>query len=414
MKLKFTIISALDAIAAHKMRSFLTILGILIGIASIIAIMSIGQGATELIIKEIDQMGARTVMVLPSTDGGVDMMDMFFADLLTETDLNALKRSANVPYLEEIMPVVTVPGSVRHRNEIYRSVMTLGASAEFFGDTFNVRPGTGTNFTGQDITGHARVAVIGSQVKEELFDHDNVVGESITINNHRFRIVGVYPKTGQRGPFNVDDLVIVPYTSAQTYIMGTNEFDRFIIRAQDADKVDQVGFDITATLRETRNIEPGDDDNFTVMTQQDLRDTIGNVMGILTNLLVAVVSIALLVGGIGIMNIMLVSVTERTREIGLRKAVGATRQDILKQFIWEALTLTMIGGIIGIILGSSASWGASMILSQVWAFEWPFVFPIEGAVLGVVMSALAGVIFGLYPAREASRKDPIEALQYEK
>ncbi len=413
MKLKFTIISALDAIAAHKMRSFLTILGILIGIASIIAIMSIGQGATELIIKEIDQMGARTVMVLPSTDGGVDMMDMFFADLLTETDLNALKRSANVPYLEEIMPVVTVPGSVRHRNEIYRSVMTLGASAEFFGDTFNVRPGTGTNFTGQDITGHARVAVIGSQVKEELFDHDNVVGESITINNHRFRIVGVYPKTGQRGPFNVDDLVIVPYTSAQTYIMGTNEFDRFIIRAQDADKVDQVGFDITATLRETRNIEPGDDDNFTVMTQQDLRDTIGNVMGILTNLLVAVVSIALLVGGIGIMNIMLVSVTERTREIGLRKALGATRGAILKQFLWESMILTVWGGILGIALGTGISLAASYLLTDILDMDWPFIVPLSAVYLGVGVSAAVGIIFGLYPAKQAADLDPTEALQYE-
>ncbi len=414
MKLKYLITTAFVNIATRKARSFLTILGILIGVAAIIAVMSVGEGATQLVIGELDHMGADTVFVVPGEMEGAGLMDFFFVDLLTTEDLEALKKPANVPHLESIAPAVVVTGRVRKNNESYGGAIPLGSDAEFFSETFDLVPERGNNFSSTDINNRSRVATIGTQVERELFGEQSAVGETITINNERFRVLGVYASRGHVGPYNMDDLILIPYTTVQTYITGNNKFEEFYIKADRVENVDRVVFDVTATLRETRGIQPGESDDFSVMTQESIIEMLDDVMTILNTFLVFVVSIALLVGGIGIMNIMLVSVTERTREIGLRKAVGATRQDILKQFIWEALTLTMIGGVIGIILGSSASWGASMILSQVWAFEWPFVFPIEGAVLGVVMSALAGVIFGLYPAREASRKDPIEALQYEK
>ncbi|MGM0628855.1 MAG: ABC transporter permease [Patescibacteria group bacterium] len=413
MNLKYTLISAFNSILAHKMRSFLTVLGILIGVASIISVMSIGQGATDLIVSEIDQMGASTVVVFPSTDGGVDMMESFYADLLTERDLRAVRRSANVPDVEEVMPVVTVPGDIRHYDEVYRGAMIMGASAEFFGKTFNVSPHRGADFNEFDINSQSRVAVIGSRVKEELFDRSDAVGESVMIGGTRFRVMGVYPPIGQRGMFNIDDIVVVPYSTAQTYILGSNEFERFIVRANDPSNVDRVAFDITAILRETRNVGDNEDDNFTVMTQQSLRDQIGNVMGILTGFIAFIVSIALLVGGIGIMNIMLVSVTERTREIGLRKALGATRKAILGQFLWEAIILTLWGGILGIFFGSMISFSVSLFLSNFLDLDWVFSFPYEAAALGVGVSALVGLVFGLYPAKKAADLSPVEALQYE-
>ncbi len=414
MNLKFTTISALGSIMSNKMRSFLTILGVLIGVASIIAIMSMGQGATDLIISEIDQMGASTVVVVPTAGGGTDMMDLFFADvLLTERDLEALERRANVPNLEGIMPIAIVPAVARSHEGAYRGAITLGASAEFFGETFNVRPEQGRNFTETDILSQARVAVVGSRVEEELFGRHNAIGNSITIGEIRFQIVGVYPQTGQRGMFNIDDLIIIPYSAAQTYILGTRDFDRFIIRADSEANVDRVRFDVIATLRETRNIGEGDEDNFMVMTQQSLRDQISNIMGILTAFLAFIVSIALLVGGIGIMDIMLVSVTERTREIGLRKALGATRRDILKQFLFESVILTLWGGVLGILIGVLISFSASYALSEYFGMNWKFTFPVGAAILGVSVSATVGLIFGLYPARKAARKDPVEALQYE-
>ena len=411
MNLKYTIISSFDSIYAHKMRSFLTILGILIGVASIIAVMSIGQGATNLIVSEIDKMGASTVIVIP-TPGGSDMMDVFYAELLTERDFEALKRTANVPNLESIMPIAIVPGSVRSLNELYRGAMVIGASSEFFGETFNIRPGGGADFTESDIQARSRVAVIGIKVKEEIFGQSDALGESIIIGDVRFRVVGVYPAIGQRGIFNIDELVIIPYSTAQVYILGSNEFDRFVIRADSPSNVDRVAFDVSATLRETRKVNEGDED-FMVMTQQGLRGQIGNVMGILTGFISFIVSIALLVGGIGIMNIMLVSVTERTKEIGLRKALGATRSAILKQFLWEAVILTVWGGILGIIFGAFISLVASFVLSEFFDLSWSFVFPVSAAVLGVGASALVGLVFGIYPAKKAADLSPVEALQYE-
>ncbi len=413
MKLKFLISSSLTTIATRKARSFLTILGILIGVAAIIAVMSIGEGATKLIMSEIDQLGANTVTVSPGTmESG--FVDFFFVEPLTQDDFDALRRSVNVPNLSSIMAGVIVPGSVSYQARVYGGAMTMGGDAEFFTETYNMAPVRGVNFSDVDINNNERVAVIGSRVEEELFGLDDAVGERITIAGVRFLVVGVYEERGFVGPVDMDNFILIPYTSAQTYILGNNHYDEFYIKVDSADNVNRAIADIRATLRETRNIQPGESDDFTIMSQESMQKMIGDVMNILSAFLIFVVSIALLVGGIGIMNIMLVSVTERTKEIGLRKALGATNSAILRQFLWEAVTLTVIGGLFGIIFGALISFGVSRILTQVLAFDWKFVFPVEAAVLGIGMSALVGLIFGLYPARKAARKDPVEALQYEK
>ncbi|MFP4022651.1 MAG: ABC transporter permease [Candidatus Paceibacterota bacterium] len=412
MNLKHTLISALNSIQDHKLRSFLTILGVLIGVASIISVVSMGEGATDLILSEVELMGAKTVLVIPST-GSMDITDVMYAELLTESDLEAIKKPANAPNLEDVMPLVIVSGHLKHREKTYRSAMTVGASAEFFSQTFDIHPDQGRNFTDFEINSRSRLAVIGHRVAEELFERVDVVGESILIDNSRFRIVGVYPKIGQKGMFDIDDLVIIPYTSAQSYLLGHNDFDRFIVRADSVDNINKVKFDIVNTLKETRQINEEGEEDFLVMTQQGLRDQIDTILNILTNFLAFVVSIALLVGGIGIMNIMLVSVTERTREIGLRKALGATPSAILKQFVWEAIILTMVGGILGIIFGALISFSTSFVLTQYFDMNWTFSFPLSAAFLGLVVSATVGIIFGFYPAKKAADLSPVEALQYE-
>jgi len=410
IKFKYILLSALEAIRLNKSRSFLTVLGIVIGVASIIMIMSLGSGAQNLILGEISQMGAETVMVLP---GDFNDPQAVFSDSLTIRDYEAILVPANAPNLVSAMPAVIIPGNVSYLGETYTPGVMLGAAAEFFGQTFNVFPSAGVMFTDVDINSNARVAIIGNTVKNELFGPSDAVGERINIRGTQFRVVGVYGQTGQRGVFDIDDLVIVPYTTAQTYLVGSNHFQRIIARADSPDNVDKLAHDIRATLRETHNLYPGEKDDFAVVTQQGLLDQISVIIGILTAFLTAVVAISLVVGGIGVMNIMLVSVTERTREIGLRKALGATKRAILWQFLTEAVVLTMAGGVIGILLGGLASFGISIVLSQTVAAGWSFSFPVGAAVLGVGVSAAVGLIFGLYPAKRAADKSPIEALRYE-
>ncbi|MGM0628854.1 MAG: ABC transporter permease [Patescibacteria group bacterium] len=413
MKLKFLIISALSNVAAHKARSFLTVLGIMIGVSAIIAVVSIGEGATDLVMGEIDQLGANTIVAAPGNmESG--FMDYFFVEMLDMDDLNALEKQANVPDLKAIAPAVVAPGKVSYMGESYSGAMTIGSKADFFTDTYNMLLDSGVNFTSTDIDNRERVAVIGSKVKEELFGQDDPLGERITIGESRFRVIGVYRSRGNVGPTNMDEVIIIPYTAAQTYITGSNEFQEVYIKIKNSEDLDRAVVDVTATLRESRGIRPGESDNFSVMTQEGIQKMIGDVMNILNAFLVFVVSISLLVGGIGIMNIMLVTVTERTREIGLRKALGATHKAILEQFLWEAIILTVLGGVAGIIFGVLVSFGASLVLSEVLAFSWPFSFPYQAAILGVGISALVGLVFGLYPANQAADKDPIEALQYEK
>jgi putative ABC transport system permease protein len=413
MKFKFLILSALSNVVAHKVRSFLTILGILIGVAAIIAVMSIGEGAANLVMREIDQMGANTVSATP---GNIEsgFIDYFFVDKFNQDDLDALLKPVNVPNIRTVAPAVMVPSLISYRGESYSEAIIMGSIADFFTETYNMVPEKGVNFTSVEINNSERVVIIGSKVKEELFGLDEAVGERVMIGGTRFLVVGVYASRGYIGPLNMDNFVLLPYSSAQMYVTGNNEFEEFYIKIDDAENVNRAVIDITATLRETRNIQPGEEDDFSVMTQESMQKMIGDVLNILNGFLIFVVSISLLVGGIGIMNIMLVSVTERTKEIGLRKALGATKKAIREQFLWEAITLTVFGGVMGIFVGTSISFGVSLVLSNVLLFDWPFNFSFEAVLLGVGMSALVGLIFGIYPAQQAAEKDPIEALQYEK
>ncbi len=409
MNFKNTIKTAFRALKVNKSRSGLTILGIVIGVAAIIIVMSLGKGAQDLILNEISSLGAETAVVQP---GGDDFTSALITKTITLDDFEALKDTSRVPNLVDAMPVVVVSETISRRSETFRPVI-IGGVARFFTETFDIHPEEGDIFGETDIGARRRVAVIGSEVKEKLFGNENALGETVRINNERFRVIGVFGQIGQKAFFNIDDLVLVPYTAATTYLTGDNLLTEIILRADSPDNIDKFVYDITATMRESHNISSGQEDDFVVRTQQALVDQISIVVNILTAFLSSVVAISLIVGGIGIMNIMLVSVTERTKEIGLRKALGATKGDILKQFLYEAVMLTGIGGIIGIVMGALVSFGVSLILAQTVASSWSFSFPISAAVIGIVVSGGIGLIFGIYPANQAAKKSPIEALRYE-
>ena len=412
MTFKHSFTTALKGVGTHKSRSALTILGIVIGITSIILIMSLGQGAQDLILNQIQGMGSKTIVVIPGREPkGPSDAAQVFSDSLKERDLEALKRKTNVPTLGAIMPLVFGGDTGIYGGETYR--LTIFGSTDLIAKIFDIAVSEGSFFTEEDVKGRADVVVIGSKVKEELFGSGEALGKKIKIKNRSLRVVGVLAKKGQVSFFNFDEAALIPYTTAQQYIFGSKYFHRFIVEAEEEAMIAQTVGDIERTLRNEHDITNPEKDDFFVETQADLAARLSTVTDVLTLFLVSVAAISLVVGGIGIMNIMLVSVTERTREIGLRKALGATDGNILTQFLLEAIMLTGVGGAIGIMLGGAFSFAASVVLTRVFELAWVFTLPFSAVAIGVAVATGVGLVFGIYPARQASRKSPMEALRYE-
>ena len=319
--------TALNGLKVNKSRSLLTILGIVIGITAIIMIMSLGKGAEELILGEIRGMGGQTIAINPGRQpsGPTGILEMF-TDSLTEKDVEALQNPANVPGIKDIMPQVVLVAPIIFENESERTTIVGGTG--IFTDILGVYPEKGSIFTEDDIRQNASVVVLGDDVREKLFGDSDAVGQKVRIKDRNFRVIGVFPKSGTVAFFNLDEMALVPYSTAQKYLLGIDYFHEIDVRAENERIVPQVVRDIELTLRELHNIDDPDKDDFYVTTQADAMEMVSTVTGVLTLLLTAVAAISLVVGGIGIMNIMLVAVTERIREIGLRKALGATRFNI--------------------------------------------------------------------------------------
>ncbi|MDP3954509.1 MAG: ABC transporter permease [bacterium] len=412
MTLKNTFKTAIIGLSTHKSRSVLTILGIVIGITAIMLVMALSQGATDLILAQIQGLGSQTIIVRAGAEpkGPSDFASIFTTSL-KDREVEALRNPSLVRGVVSVAPNVIGSGTALYAGETKNASM-LGTTPDIL-QALEIYPTHGVFFNDADVAGRASVAVLGYEVKKELFGESDAVGQTVKFADRNFKVIGVFGKVGQIGAFDIDNNIIIPATTANQYILGANHYTVIMVRVESESVVETAADDIRLTLRELHGITDPDKDDFFVATQADLAERVGTITGVLTALLISVAAISLIVGGIGIMNIMLVSVTERTREIGLRKAVGATTANILNQFLFESVILTSTGGVIGIALGAMLSLGMSFALTQFLEIDWGFSFPIAGALIGFGVAAFIGLVFGIYPARQASRKSPIEALRYE-
>ncbi len=413
MNFRNSLNTALRALTVNRSRSVLTILGIVIGITAIILVLSIGQGAQGLIMQEIQGVGPRNISIVPgrNVNSPSAIAASFLTNSLTINDLKALQQKINVPTLSAISPVETTIFPVSAGSQTYQA--TIDGVAPSMQQIINISLTQGYFFTNSDVTDASHVAVIGHKVETNLFGNQSALGKRIMFDNQTFVVVGVVGANGSSVFTNPDQTVFIPWSTMQNYILGIKYFHRIIAEADSVQNINRTVNDITLTLRSDHNITDPTKDDFTIQTQVNLANTVSIITTALTLLLTGVTGISLIVGGVGIMNIMLVSVTERTREIGLRKALGATDRAILMQFLLEAVLLTGIGGIIGIALGTFFSAIIAIAIVHFSGLNWQFSFPYMGAVIGIVVSAVIGLVFGIYPARQAARKSPMEALRYE-
>ena len=413
MRLKYSLKTAVKGLRTNRSRSLLTILGIVIGITAIMMVMSLGKGAQDLILNQIQSIGSKTIAVVPGRHPtGISDSLSTFTDSIKNKDVEDLQKKSNVPHLTRIMPIVFGPVTATKGNKVHAT--TVFGVNNFFAEIYNIYPEDGRLFMDEEVASKSAVVIIGSKVKDELFEPgETILGQKIRVKNQTLRIIGVLPNKGQFSFISFDDALIMPYTTAQQYIFGIKYFNRLVIETDTEANIAATVADIETTLRNNHNITDPDKDDFFVETQAQAMEMVSTITNALTLFLAAVAAISLVVGGVGIMNIMLVSVTERTREIGLRKAVGATNRSILTQFLLESVMLTSIGGVVGIVLGTGLSFVISLILSKFVGLDWAFLFPIMAVFLGLGVSGAVGLVFGIYPARQAARKSPMEALRYE-
>ena len=414
MKFSDAFKTAWRGVTHAKVRSALTMLGIVIGITSVILLVSIGQSAQKLILNQIQSVGSNLIFIIPGATKGSHLsspasVQGVIIKTLVKQDIEALKREVSI---SRVAPEVRGQAkAVFENNDI--TVTYEGTTEDFFAIR-KYEIDKGAFFTPTDVSSFNSVAVIGPELAMTLFGSREPVSKTIRLKNINFRIVGVFKSKGV-GPFGVDqdNLVIIPVSVAQKLLLGTDYYNVVDVQANDAYTINFTKARVISVLRQGHRITDPDKDDFTVNTQQDALSLLGNITSIMTVFLSAIASISLIVGGIGIMNIMLVSVVERTREIGLRKALGATNGDILKQFLLEAVMITFIGGIIGILFGSTLVILAYFILTRVLPSGWFFALPLSAVLMAVFVSTLVGIIFGIYPARQAAKKNPIDALRYE-
>jgi putative ABC transport system permease protein len=393
---------ALRSLLANRLRSFLAMLGIIIGVAAVVSILALGAGARSQVVQRISAMGTDLLVVRPGAQG-VRGVRSATAQNLTLADAQAIV--AEVPEADLVAPVVSGMAQLKYYNQNTNTNVT-GTSVTYLPIRgFEVERGRA--FTEGEAERMARVAVLGPTTAENLFGVSEAIGETIKVKGINFRVVGVLKAKGDQGWFNPDDQAIVPYTTAMKQLFGLDHLREIDIQAKDEETLNRVQDGATALLRKRHRIREGADDDFSIRNQAEILDTMSSVTQTFTLLLGGIASISLLVGGIGIMNIMLVTVTERTREIGVRKAIGAKDRAILTQFLLEAILLSGIGGVLGVVAGI----GGARLLG--WKLEMLTIVEPWSVLLALSFSAAVGIFFGFYPARNAARLDPIEALRYE-
>ena len=405
MKILNIVLSAFRALRRNKMRSFLTMLGIIIGVAAVIAMLAIGQGAEFSVEQQITALGTNVLIVLPGSQqtSGLRMGAGTMTNL-TEDDAVAIQR--------ECPAVGLLSPGTRSGGQIIAGNMNWATGIEGTGpDYLEIRKWGieyGEFYTDQDVKGAAKVCVLGRTVADNLFPESSPVGQNVRIRNVPFKVIGVLTKKGQNAMGqDQDDVVLAPYTTVTRRLTWYPYLRQILVSATSPSNIPVAQRQITELLRMRHKIAPYDPDDFTIRNQADLATAATATTEILTILLASIASVSLLVGGIGIMNIMLVSVTERTREIGIRMSVGARGRDILTQFLIEALVLSLLGGITGILLGVGGSTAISTFA------KWPTIITFFSILLSFGFSIAIGIFFGFYPARKAAMLNPIDALRYE-
>ena len=398
---------AIKAIMSNKFRSFLSMLGIIIGVAAVIVMMAIGQGSKQSIRENISQMGTNIIMIRPGADKGMGgvRQDPSSMQTLKVDDYEAIKKDAK--YISYISPEVTASGQAINGNN-NTSTTLYGESPEYL-SIKQWEIVSGNEFTDEDIKKSAKVCLIGKTVRDELFGENvDPVGKMIRFKSIPFRVIGVLKSKGYNSfGMDQDNLIITPYTTvmkrvtAQTYLSSVN------CSALTEEMTDDAIEELTLILRQQHKLKEDADDDFTIRSQQEMMETMSSTMDTVTLILVVAAAFSLLVAGIGIMNIMLVSVTERTKEIGLRMSVGARGIDISNQFLIESIIISVTGGVLGIMLGAALSLGANYV------FSLPTSIPMWSIVVSFIVCTIIGVAFGYFPARKAARMDPIEAIRYE-
>ena len=407
MRIQNVLRIAIKAIRRNKIRSGLTMLGVIIGVASVIAMIALGSGARASIDQQIQSQGTNVIFVSSGSfgrPGGGAVRGG--AGTVTTLTLDDAKAIAELPVVTRVSPMV------RGRAQVIAADQNWNTSVEGGNEDYlairNWSLASGENFTARDILVAEKVCLLGDTVVRNIFPDQDPVGQVIRVKNLPFRVLGVLAPKGQ-GQFgqDQDDLIIAPYTTIQKKLLGITYIQQVYVSAASSDQVEQAAVQITRLMRQRHRITNPDEDDFTVRTVEEMAATRVQMANTMTGLLMSVASVSLLVGGIGIMNIMLVSVTERTREIGLRMAVGARTRDILRQFLAEAVSLSVVGGIMGIALG--------VLVSQVmtWRLGWPTSITSASILVAFAFAGVVGIFFGYYPAHKAANLDPIDALRYE-
>lgn len=397
---------ALKALNNNKLRCFLTMLGIIIGVASVITMLAIGQGSKNSIKEQISEMGSNMIMIHPGNmqRGGVrqsadDMQTLEVADYQAILD--------NATHISAVSPSVNSGGQFINGNNNYPSTI-YGVTPDYL-DIRKVKVKEGTIFTEQDIKSAAKVCLLGKTVIDNLFPNgENPIGRVVRFNKIPFTVIGTLEEKGTNSMgMDQDDVVLAPYTTVMKRVLAIDYIQGLYASAIDESMTDEAIDELTEILRTRHRLKEDADDDFEIRSQQELSDMMNSTSDMMTVLLACIAGISLLVGGIGIMNIMYVSVTERTREIGLRMSIGARGIDILSQFLIEAVIISVTGGIIGVIIGALASWLVNIVA------RWPVYIQIYSVILSFAVCTLTGIFFGWYPAKKAANLDPIEAIRYE-
>ena len=413
MKLSAPIKISYKNLMAAKFRSFLTILGIIIGIASVIIVMAIGASAQQLIVDQVNGMGTNLVGILPgaSDEKGPPASALgIVTTTLKTSDLEAIMLKKNVPNVIAISGYVSGVATAEYKSNSSQSNFQ-GVSAGFI-DVENNKLKTGRFFTNEEDNGLSRVAVIGSKKAEDIFENEDPIGKVFSLKGTNFTVIGIFEKKGSSGFSNVDEMIYVPLQTAQKIILGINYLNFARVKIDSFENMDRAVADVKYTIRMKHNIKNPADDDFSVRNTAQALEMINKITNVLKYFLAGIAGISLLVGGIGIMNTMLISVNQRIREVGLRKAVGARTRHIIVQFLAESVFITLVGGIIGIIIGILISLFASIIINAL-GYSWQFIISISSIIIGTSISVLIGIVFGIYPARKASQISPMEALRYE-